>query len=58
MYDMNRILRLLAERGIKDTFLEVVDAGGFVSAFVMAKKPEQAMKKVQVEHLWAAELGD
>lgn len=57
LYDMNRILRLLAECGIKDAFLEVVDAGGYVSAFVIAKKLDHGMRKSQVEHLWAAELG-
>ena len=57
LYDMNRILRLLAERGMNDAFLEIVDAGGYVSAFVIAKKPEYPMRKVQAEHLWAAELG-
>jgi len=57
LYDMNRILRLLTDHGIKDVFLEVVDAGGFVSAFVMSRKPQRASDKVQGEHLWAAELG-
>lgn len=58
MYDMNRILHLLSDHGIKDVFLEVVDAGGFVSAFVMARKPAHPIEKVRGKHLWAAELDE
>lgn len=58
MYDVNRILILLSENGIKDVFLEVVDAGGFVSAFVFAKKPTHPMGIVRGKHLWAAEFGE
>lgn len=57
MYDMNHILRLLSEHGIKDVFLEVVDAGGFVSALVIAKKPAHPIEKIRGKHLWAADLG-
>jgi cyclopropane fatty-acyl-phospholipid synthase-like methyltransferase len=56
-YDVNRVLVLLSQHGIKDMFLEVVDAGGFVSAFVFARKPLHPMGKFEGEHLWAAELG-
>jgi len=56
MYDINRILRMLSDRGIKDVFVEVVDAGGYVSAFVIAHKPEHPMEKIEGKHLWAAEL--
>jgi 2-polyprenyl-3-methyl-5-hydroxy-6-metoxy-1,4-benzoquinol methylase len=55
-YDVNRILISLSKHGIRDVFLEVVDAGGFVSAFVFAKKPKHPMGSVQGKHLWAAEL--
>jgi hypothetical protein len=55
-YDMNRVLIFLSKHGIKDVFLEVVDAGGFVSAFIFAQKPVHPMGSVQGKHLWAAEL--
>jgi hypothetical protein len=57
-YDVNRILISLSEHGIKDVFLEVVDAGGFVSVFVFAKKPTHPAGSVQGDHLWAAELNE
>jgi SAM-dependent methyltransferase len=56
-YDMNRILISLSEHGIKDVFLEVVDAGGFISAFIFARKPSKPIGSIQGEHLWAVELG-
>ena len=56
MYDVNQILTLLSENGVKDVFLEVVDAGGFVSAFVFAKKPKHPVVAIRGKHLWAAEL--
>jgi 2-polyprenyl-3-methyl-5-hydroxy-6-metoxy-1,4-benzoquinol methylase len=57
-YDLNRILISLSQHGIKDVFLEVVDAGGFVSAFIFAKKPTHRMGNVPGEHLWAAKFGE
>ncbi len=56
MYDVNRIFNLLSECGIKDVFSEVVEAGGFVSAFVFAKKPAQPIGAVRGRHLWDADL--
>jgi SAM-dependent methyltransferase len=56
IYDLNRISILLSNHGIKDVAVEVVDAGGFVSAFVITKKPARRAGKVQEEHLWAANL--
>jgi len=56
MYDMNRVLVLLSQNGIKDVFCEVVDAGGFVSAFIFARKPAHAGANVQGKHLWAIGL--
>jgi SAM-dependent methyltransferase len=56
-YDVNHLLISLSEHGIKDVFLEVVDAGGFVSAFIFARKPAHPIASVQGKHLWAAELG-
>jgi SAM-dependent methyltransferase len=56
MYDVNRVLARLSERGIKDVFLEVVDAGGFISAFIFARRPAHPVKGVRGEHLWAAEF--
>jgi SAM-dependent methyltransferase len=55
-YDVNRVLTLIASYGIKDLFLEVVDAGGFLSAFVFAKKPKHPLPKIEGKHLWAADL--
>lgn len=55
-YDVNRVLTLISGCGIKDVFLEVVDAGGFISAFVFAKKPKYPLGRVQGKHLWAADL--
>ncbi len=57
MYDTNRVLASLSEHGIKNVFLEVVDAGGFISAFVFARKPAGPIEGVRSEHLWATELG-
>jgi hypothetical protein len=56
VYDANRILVLLAQHGIKDVFSEVVDCGGFVSAFIFAKKPLHPIGRIQRGHLWEAEL--
>lgn len=56
-YDVNRILALISARGIKDVFLEVVDAGGFISAFVFVKKPNHPLGKIKGTHLWAADFG-
>jgi SAM-dependent methyltransferase len=56
MYDMDRVLVLLSQNGIKDVFCEVVDAGGFVSAFIFARKPAYAGANVQGKHLWAIGL--
>jgi SAM-dependent methyltransferase len=56
IYDLNRISVLLSDHGIKDVAVEVVDAGGFVSAFVLTKKPARPTGKVQEEHLWAAKF--
>lgn len=55
-YDINDVLTLISSYGIKDVFLEVVDAGGFVSAFVVAKKPKHRLGKIEGKHLWAADL--
>jgi len=55
-YDVNRILTLFSRSGIKDIFLEVVDAGGFVSAFFFVRKPTRPLGSVAEGHLWAAEL--
>jgi 2-polyprenyl-3-methyl-5-hydroxy-6-metoxy-1,4-benzoquinol methylase len=55
-YDVNRVLTLISGCGIKDVFLEVVDAGGFISAFVLAKKPKRPFGKILGKHLWAADL--
>jgi ubiquinone/menaquinone biosynthesis C-methylase UbiE len=55
-YDVNRVLTLISGHGIKDVFLEVVDAGGFISAFVFAKKPKHPFGRIQGKHLWAADL--
>jgi SAM-dependent methyltransferase len=55
-YDVGRILFLLSEHGIKDISLEVVDAGGFVSAFVFAKKPTHPIGGLKGKHLWEVEL--
>jgi len=55
-YDVNGVLTLISGHGIKDVFLEVIDAGGFISAFVIAKKPEHPLGKIQGKHLWAAEF--
>ena len=55
-YDVNGVLTLISASGIKDVFLEVVDAGGFISAFVFAKKPKRPFGKIQGKHLWAADL--
>jgi SAM-dependent methyltransferase len=38
-YDVNHILILLSEHGIKNVFLDVIDAGGFLSVYALAKKP-------------------
>lgn len=56
IYDLNRVSVLLSNHGVKDVAMEVVDAGGFVSAFVIAKKTAGQAGKVQGEHLWAAKL--
>jgi 2-polyprenyl-3-methyl-5-hydroxy-6-metoxy-1,4-benzoquinol methylase len=56
MYDMNRILVLLSQNGIKDVFCEVVDAGGFVSAFIFARRSAYVEANVQGKHLWAIGL--
>ncbi len=58
MYDMNRVLSLLSEQGVKDVFLEVVEAGGYVSAYLFARKPTRPIEKVESKHLWAVELND
>lgn len=56
-YDVNRILISLSEHGIKSMFLEVVDAGGFVSVFIFAKKtPAHLAEDVRGKRLRAAEL--
>jgi len=55
-YDVNSVLASISGCGIKDVFLEVVDAGGFISAFVLAKKPKDPLGKIQGKHLWAADL--
>lgn len=55
-YDVDRILSSISEHGIRDVFMEIVDAGGFMSAFVFARKPTRAMGKVEGKHLWAADL--
>lgn len=55
-YDVNNVLTLIIGNGMKDVFLEVVDAGGFVSAFVFARKPKHPLGKVKGKHLWAADL--
>jgi len=55
-YDVDRILVLISEHGIRDVFMEIVDAGGFISAFVFARKPTRAMGRVEGKHLWAADL--
>jgi 2-polyprenyl-3-methyl-5-hydroxy-6-metoxy-1,4-benzoquinol methylase len=55
-YDLNRVSVLLSDHGIKDVAMEVVDAGGFVSAFVIAKKTAGQAGKVQGQHLWAAKF--
>ena len=56
MYNLNRIMAMCSVHGIKDVFLEVVDAGGFISAFVFAKKPLHPATRPGGEHLWAAKL--
>jgi SAM-dependent methyltransferase len=55
-YDVHSVVTLIAGCGIKDIFLEVVDAGGFLSAFVFAKKPKHPLGKIEGKHLWAADL--
>ena len=55
-YDVNRVLSLISEQGIKDVFMEVVDAGGFISGFVFVKKTTHQAGKVEGKHLWAADL--
>lgn len=37
-YDVNRILMLLSEHGIKNVHLNIVDAGGFLWVYAIAKK--------------------
>jgi len=42
-----RVYLSMEPSGIKDIFLEVVDAGGFLSAFVFAKKPKHPLGKIE-----------
>jgi len=37
-YDMNDVLGILSDKGVRDVFLELHEESGFVSAFVLAKK--------------------
>ena len=55
-YDVNSVLTSISGGGIKDVFVEVVDAGGFISAFVFAKKPKHPFGKIQGKHLWATDF--
>jgi 2-polyprenyl-3-methyl-5-hydroxy-6-metoxy-1,4-benzoquinol methylase len=55
-YDVNSVLTSISGGGIKDVFVEVVDAGGFISAFVFAKKPKHPFAKIQGKHLWAEDF--
>jgi ubiquinone/menaquinone biosynthesis C-methylase UbiE len=48
IYDMNRLMELFAEKGIKDIFLEVVDAGGFVLLFLQRSPRVQCAFKVNI----------
>ena len=58
MYDVSRVLILLSQNGFKDVFSEVVDAGGFISIFIFARKRAQPIGVRPEEHLWAVELGE
>lgn len=37
-YDVNNILIILFEHGIQDVFIEIIDSGGYLQAFIFAKK--------------------